>query len=110
MTLHVDRGAERMVAQIMSDLRSARRRAGISQNALAADLPFRGRAISEWETGAIKPTLDHLLQLARELGQQLVILGWNGPLRIDAVRQRPGESREIFERRQLAWPLKSRRQ
>ncbi|WP_323747440.1 helix-turn-helix transcriptional regulator [Catenulispora rubra] len=108
--LHVDKAAEQMVAQIMCGLRSERLSVGISQCALAEGLPFRGRAISEWETLAIQPTLDHLILLAHALDQRLVVLGWNGLLRVDAVRQRPGESLVVFERRRLAWPLKSRRQ
>lgn len=110
MTLHFNAAAEQQVARIMYGLRSARLRAGISQNALAEGLPFRGRAISEWETGAIKPTLAHLILLADKLDQRLVIVGPNGELRDGPLRERPGEARDVFERRRLASPLRSRRQ
>lgn len=109
MTLHVDAAAEQMLARIMHGLRSERLRAGISQNALAVGLPVRGRAISEWETGAIKPTLDHLIFLANELGQRLVVIGQDGELRTGPARPRPGEAWEVSERRRLAAPLRHRR-
>ena len=110
MPLKVNAAAERQVARIMHGLRSARLRAEISQNGLAEGLPFRGRAISEWETGAIKPTLAHLILLAYELGQRLVIAGPDGELRGGPLRERPGEVWDVFERRRLASPLRNRRQ
>ncbi|MEY9927146.1 transcriptional regulator with XRE-family HTH domain [Catenulispora sp. GP43] len=109
MALHVDYTAERALARIVGGLRSARLDAGLSQNALAVGMPVRGRAISEWETGAIEPTLGHLIQWSRELGRRLVIVGRDGELRVGPVRQRPGETFEIFERRRLAVPLRNRR-
>ena len=109
MTLHVDYTAERNLAGIVGGLRSARLRAGLTQNALSEGLPFRGRAISEWETGAIEPTLGHLLHWSQALGRRLVLVGRSGEIRNDALRHRPGESWEVFERRRLAWPLKNRR-
>jgi transcriptional regulator with XRE-family HTH domain len=109
MALHVDTAAERTFSRIIGGLRAARLDAGLSQNQLATGLPVRGRAISEWETGAIEPTLGHLIQWSRELGRRLVIIGRDGELRIAAVRQRPGESWEVFERRRLAIPLRNRR-
>lgn len=110
MTLHVDDAAEQMLAQLMYGLRSERLRAGITQEALAAGLPFRGRAISEWETGAVSPTLDHLNLLTSKLGQRLVIVGADGEPRTGPLRQRSGETRQIFDRRRLASPLRIRRQ
>ena len=109
MGLHVDAGAERAFARIIHGLRSARLEAGISQNALSVGLPVRGRAISEWETGAIEPTLGHLIQWSRELGHRLVIIGRDGDVRHGPLRQRPGEAWEAFERRRLAVPLRNRR-
>ena len=106
--LEVDYLSDRTLARIVGGLRSIRLDAGLSQNALAAGLPVRGRAISEWETRAIEPALDHLIQWSRELGQRLAIVDRRGELR--TVRQRPDESWETFTRRRLAWPLKSRRQ
>lgn len=109
MGLHVDAGAERAFGRIITDLRSARLEAGISQNALAVGLPVRGRAVSEWETGAIEPTLGHLIQWSNELGRRLVVIGRDGEVRNGPLRQRPGETFEVFERRRLAVPLRNRR-
>ena len=110
MPLHIDDAAKRTLARIIVSLRSARLEVGISQNALSARLPVRGRAISEWETGAIEPTLGHLIQWSSELRLRLVVVGWDATLRVGAARQRPGESWEVFERRRLALSLRSRRQ
>ena len=109
MGLHVDLAAERAFARIIDGLRSARVDAGISQNSLATGLPVRGRAVSEWETGAIEPTLGHLIQWSRELGRRLVIVGRDGELRDGPMRQQSGESWVSFERRRLAVPLRNRR-
>ena len=109
MTLQVDYAAERTWSRIVGGLRSARLNAGISQNALSVGLPVRGRAISEWESRAIEPTLEHLLQWSRELGQRLVIIGRDGELRTGPARPRPGEAWEVSERRRLAAPLRNRR-
>ena len=108
-TLHVDSEAERTFARIIRGLRSARLEAGLSQNALSAGLPVRGRAISEWETGAIEPTMDHLIQCCGALHLRLIIAGPDGTPRNVPSRQRPGEPWEHFERRRLATPLKERR-
>ncbi|MEZ0108585.1 transcriptional regulator with XRE-family HTH domain [Catenulispora sp. EB89] len=110
MPLHIDDAAERVFAQIIGGLRHARVEVGISQNALSAGLPVRGRAISEWETRAVEPTLEHLILWCRELGLRLVIVGWEGEARYGPVRPRPGETQEIFDRRCLASPLRNRRQ
>jgi len=109
MGLHVDAGAERAFARIINGLRAARLEVGISQTALSAGLPVRGRAISEWETGAIEPTLGHLIRWSRELGRRLVVIGRDGEVRNGPQRQRPGEAWESFERRRLAVPLRNRR-
>ncbi|ACU68970.1 transcriptional regulator, XRE family [Catenulispora acidiphila DSM 44928] len=109
MALHVDYAAQRAFSRIIAGLRSARLDAELSQNALATGLPVRGRAVSEWETGAIEPTLGHLIQWSWELGRRLVIVGRDGELRYGPVRQRPGELWEAFERRRLAVPLRNRR-
>jgi transcriptional regulator with XRE-family HTH domain len=109
MALHVDAAAERALARIVAGLRTARLDAGLSQNTLSSGLPVRGRAISEWETGAIEPTLGHLILWSRELGRRLVIVGRDGEPRNGPIRQRPGDSWESFERRRLAIPLRNRR-
>ena len=109
MALNVDGIAERAFARIVGGLRSVRLDAGLSQNALARGLPVLGRAISEWETGGIEPTLNHLIQWSGKLNQQLVITGRDGVPVTDPVLHRPGESWEVFERRRLAAPLRHRR-
>lgn len=109
MTLHVDEAAEKVLACIVGGLRSARRDAGLSQNALSAGLPVRGRAISEWENGAIEPTLGHLIQWSLELGRRLVIVGPDGESRTGRGRSRSGQAWETFERQRLAVPLRNRR-
>ena len=109
MTLQVDEAAEKFFACIVDSLRSARRDAGLSQNALSSGLPVRGRAVSEWETGAVEPTLGHLIQWSRELGWRLVIVGPDGELRAVLVRSRPSQVWETFERQRLAVPLRNRR-
>jgi len=108
--LRVDSATESIIAGIMAALRTAREQVGISQNALSEGLPVRGRAISEWETGATEPTLVHLIQWSRALGRRLVIVGADGELRKGPLRERPGEEWESFERRRLAVPLRNRRQ
>jgi transcriptional regulator with XRE-family HTH domain len=107
--LHVDDKARGTFAGIIGSLRSERLDAGLSQNALAWDLPFRGRAISEWETGAVDPTLAHLMQWSRALGMRLVLLTPNGQPLNSLLRPRPGESWEKFERRRLATQIRNRR-
>lgn len=109
MALHVDYAAERALARIIGGLRTARLGAELSQNALSAGLPVRGRAISEWETGAIEPTLGHLIQWSRELNRRLVIVGRDGEPRSGPLRHKPGDSWEVSERRRLAVPLRNRR-
>ena len=110
MTLNIDDGAERALAQLVGDLRSARLDAGISQNALSAGLPVRGRAISEWETGVMEPTLSHLVQWSRKLGRRLVIMDSDGTLRTGPLRSRTGDTWESLERLRLASPLRIRRE
>jgi transcriptional regulator with XRE-family HTH domain len=109
MTLRVDYATERTLAQIMGALRSARLDSGLTQTALSSGLPVRGRAISEWETGGIEPTMDHLILWSLKLHRRLVIVGRAGELLNRPIRQRPGESWVVYERRRLATPLKNRR-
>ena len=109
MTLQADYATERTFAGIIGALRSARLECKLSQTALSSGLPVRGRAISEWETGSIEPTMDHLLQWSFKLCRRLVIVGRDGVPFDRPIRQRPGESWLVFERRQLATPLKNRR-
>lgn len=107
--LIADDTAEQNFAEIIRDIKSARLKKGLSQNGLSSSLPVRGRAISEWETGAIQPKLNHLILLTHELDLRLAIIGLDGKPCNGPSRQRPGESWVKFERRRLAWPLKGRR-
>ncbi|MBS2547447.1 helix-turn-helix domain-containing protein [Catenulispora sp. NL8] len=109
MTLRVDDAAEQNLARIVGGLRAVRLVTTLSQNALSSGLPVRGRAISEWETGLVEPTLDHLMQWSRELGRRLVIVGPDNELRDGSPRPRAGETWEVLQRRRLASPLRNRR-
>jgi len=109
MALHVDYATERTFARIVGGLRSVRLDAGLTQKALATGLPVRGRAISEWESGAIEPTLGNLMLWSQELNQRMVVIGRDGTVHMNPVGQRPGESWFVFERRRLAFPLRNRR-
>lgn len=55
-------------------IRSARRRAGLSQVELAELLGVRQSSVSQWERGNTKPSTVHLLTLAARLGCSLVEL------------------------------------
>ena len=109
MTLQVDAEAEGTFARIIGTLRSSRVDLGLSQMALSSGLPVRGRAISEWESGIMEPTLEHLLQWSRELGRRLVIVCPSGELSQGYSSPQVGEAWEAFERRRLAVPLRNRR-
>jgi transcriptional regulator with XRE-family HTH domain len=109
MTLHVDYDAQRMLARVISVLRTARGSSGQSQSALSSRLPVSSKAISDWETGAIQPTLGHLIQWSRELGYHLVVSRGGGQLPHGARQRGERETGVSFERRHLATPLKSRR-
>lgn len=109
MALSVTYADERTFRGIIGGLKRTRLDAGLSQNALAERLRFRGRAISEWETGVIEPTLEHLIQWSRALNWRLVIVGPDGEQINGLVKPWPGEPWEHFERLRLATPLKNRR-
>ena len=109
MALQVDDAAKQTLVRIASTLRAARKSSGLTQEALSSGLSVRGRAISEWETGLIEPTLVHLVQWSGELGLRLAIAGPGGTLHEGHSRQRPGEAWEAFERRRLAELLRVRR-
>jgi transcriptional regulator with XRE-family HTH domain len=55
-------------------IRTARRRAGLSQVELAELLGVRQSSVSQWERGSTKPSTVHLLTLAARLGCSLVEL------------------------------------
>jgi len=55
-------------------IRSARRRAGLSQVELAELLGVRQSSVSQWERGSTKPSTVHLLALAAKLGCSLAEL------------------------------------
>ena len=110
MTLLVDYAAEQAFARIVGRLRSARLDSGRTQEELSSRLPVRGRAISEWETGSIEPTLHHLMQWSAALDHRLTILDRIGTPCPAPTRAHAGEPWELFERRRLALPLRTRRQ
>ena len=110
MTLNLDPVAAAAYAGIPHALRAERLRRRISQAQVAAGLPVRGRANCEWETGAVQPTLDHLILWAASLEQRLALVDARGQVGPPQVRQRPGETWTQFERRRLAVPLRLRRQ
>lgn len=89
-------------------LRTVRLGAGLTQNKLAIGLPVRGPGVSEWETGAIEPTFDHLLIWADVLGWRFVIV--DGGVVLPSVDRERGEPWLHYERRRLAWPLRDRRE
>lgn len=107
--LRVDDKAYQTYAAIISDLRSARMNAKLSQEALASALSVRGRAVSEWETEAIKPTLGNLMGWSCELERRLTLINRNRELVDGPIRPLPGEPWDLFERRRLAVPLRNRR-
>ena len=109
MTLRVDYTAERTWAQIVGGLRTARLTSGRTQVALSNGLPVRGRAISEWETGGVQPSLHHLIQWSAKLDRRLTIADRVGIPWPTLFRWRVSESWEAFERRRLAFPLRNRR-
>jgi len=110
MPLQVDYATERTWAQIVGGLRSARLASKRTQDELASGMSVRGRAISEWETGYIQPTLHHLMQWSSKLDRRLTIADRVGDPCRPPLRLRVGETWESFERRRLAFPLRSRRQ
>ena len=107
--LHVDFAAERAFDRIVGRLRSARLEAGLTQDEVASGLSVRGRAICEWECGRIHPKLRYLIGWSARLDHRLVVLGRAGEPMPGPTRPRPGEAWEQFDRRRLAWPLRSRR-
>lgn len=110
MPLNVDGTTERIFAQIVRSLRCERERRGLSQDELASRLPVRGRAVSEWEIGAVVPTLGHLFLWNRLLGLRLIIMGPDGGVCDVPLDRCPGESWEMFEQRRLVLPLRIRRE
>lgn len=107
--LNIDYAAEAGLRRIVGGLRSVRLDAGLTQEALATGLPVRGRAVSEWETSAIEPTLRNLMLWSQKLNQRMVVIGRDGTVHMNPVAQRPGEPWFVFERRRLAFPLRNRR-
>jgi len=73
--------------QIVRDLRAVRIEVNVSQNALSEGLPVRGKAISEWETMAIDPTLDHLFLWCRALDRQPTLVRPDGVAQIVPLKQ-----------------------
>lgn len=108
--LKVDDAANRAFVQVISELRSARRDARISQAALSSRIGVRGNTISEWENLRLDPTLVNLTRWSDGLGRRLVVIGPDGKALLpEPLRLLPGETSDSLELRRLAGPLKSRR-
>ena len=54
-------------------IREARKRAALSQAALAKRLEMPQSTVARWETGAIAPSLDNVLRAVRACGLELSI-------------------------------------
>lgn len=108
-TLRVDAAAQRALDDLIAELKAARVASRRTQDEVAAGLPFRGRAISEWETRAVTPKCAYLILWSDALQCRLAIVGPDGQERKGPARQRPGEAWETFERRRLGSPMRERR-
>jgi transcriptional regulator with XRE-family HTH domain len=109
--LKVDEAAKYDFVQIVGKLRSLRRDARISQAALSSRVGVRGKTISEWENLRLDPTLVNLTRWSGGLDRCLVVVGPDGKVLLpEPLWLLPGETRDSFELRRLAEPLKSRRQ
>lgn len=109
--LKVDEAAKHSFVQMVAKLRTLRQDARISQAALSSRVGVRGKAISEWENLRLDPTLVNLTRWSGGLDRRLVVIGPDGKVLLPEPQWLlPGETRDSFELRQLAGPLKSRRQ
>ncbi|MEY9887680.1 transcriptional regulator with XRE-family HTH domain [Catenulispora sp. MAP5-51] len=109
--LKVDEAAKHAFVQVVGKLRSLRRDARISQAALSSRVGVRGKTISQWENLRLDPTLMNLTRWSGGLDRCLVIIGPDGKVLLpEPLWLLPGETRDSFELRRLAGPLKSRRQ
>jgi transcriptional regulator with XRE-family HTH domain len=61
------------VPKVMRQLISLRRKAGITQRVLAAEIGTTQSAISEMETGVVPPTLPTLAKYAEHFGMEIVL-------------------------------------
>lgn len=52
----------------MTKLKQLRKQSGLSQTELAAAIGVTQGAVSQWEMGASKPSLDNLVSIAKALG------------------------------------------
>jgi len=109
--LKVDEAATHAFVQVVGKLRSLRRDARISQAALSSRVGVRGKTISEWENLRLGPTLVNLTRWSDGLDRCLVVVGPDGKMLLpEPLWLLPGETRDSFELRRLAGPLKRRRQ
>ena len=110
MTLKVNSTANRAFVQLVGELTLVRRRARISQTALSSRVGVRGKSISEWENLRSGPTLVNLTRWSGGLGRRFVIVGPDCEvLSPEPPSVLPNETRDTFDLRRLAGPLKSRR-
>lgn len=109
--LKVDEAAKHAFVQVVGELRSLRRDARISQAALSSRVGVGGKTIGAWENLRVDPTLVHLTRWSDGLDRCLVVVGPDGKMLLpEPLWLLPGETRDSFELRRLAGPLKRRRQ
>jgi len=106
-----DAAAKLVLAQIISELRTMRRAARITQAAMSTHVQRRTPRVNAWETGQANPTLVRLTRVVDRLDQCLVILGPDGkvllPERPWSLANRTSDSLALWR---LAGALKRQRQ
>jgi len=70
----VKKGTKQHGSDLITALAAARRRAGLSQKALAAKVGADQSYVSKVERGAVDPQTSTLLEIARSLGLELMLV------------------------------------
>ena len=110
MALRVEATVRQHFQDLLRQLRTARRAAGLSQRSLAPRLNVIIASLADWEAGRDNPTMVHLIRWADALGLRLAIVEPRDSLGRPAVDQPPeDEPWEHQEMRRLAARLRSRR-
>ncbi|NUP49479.1 MAG: transcriptional regulator, partial [Catenulispora sp.] len=107
--LRVETSVRQDFSELLSQLRSARRAAGLPQRSLAARLDVSNTSLADWETGKDDPTMAHLIRWATELGFRLAIVDPRHSPAVSCVELEDDESWEQHEMRRLAAALWTRR-
>lgn len=107
--LRVDASVRQHFRELLSQLRSARKDAGLPQRSLAAKLDVSNTSLADWEAGKDDPTMAHLIQWATVLGFRLAIVDPHHSPAVSAVDLDDDESWEQHEMRRLAAALWTRR-